>query len=110
MNNNNNKMDNNNNKSNRELYIYTHTQRIRGADTNGVYIDFLSAFPARESLQSSNSLFNLCPFCWLILLYYTIFIFLAYFHMSVCIRLSVCLTVYVCLSVCLPAPFIDYID
>ena len=33
MNNNNNKMDNNNNESNRELYIYTHTQRIRGADT-----------------------------------------------------------------------------
>ena len=29
MNNNNNKMDNNNNKSNRELYIYTHIQRIR---------------------------------------------------------------------------------
>ena len=33
MNNNNNKMDNDNNKSNRELYISTHTQRIRGADT-----------------------------------------------------------------------------
>ena len=34
-NNNNNKkmMNNNNNKSNNELYIYTHTQRIRGADT-----------------------------------------------------------------------------